>query len=410
MKRFKQRTKKPSGQVVRRTEKGERRKDKAFPHAFENNKRDNESKPKKNVAFGVRGNKNNAEKRQAVPSTSFPKRDQISRKSRQPSLTTSPSAPKGTRLPKRSKKPTLPAYNQRKRQQLGQNFLKNPALAGYLIRKVGITAHDTVLEIGPGRGNITARLAEAAQKVIAVEKDGSVIELLKMNVAKYTNVHLEQTDFMRFSMREQRYKVFSNIPFSLTSAVVKKLLFLKFPPDETYLFTQKEAAWRLSGNRQEYELSVLTKPWFTYEIVHTFKRSDFSPEPGVDVVLLAIRKREAPLLEEKFKTMYADFVHYAFSRQKKNLMANLNKLFTYPQWKRLAHDLDFVTNVDIRELTPQQWVGLFNFLKIAGIPSKNHSDPKGDPLGLVRLPRHGREESGNESGMENARREKNSGK
>lgn len=261
-------------------------------------------------------------------------------------------------------KPSIPApksYNRPRRLALAQNYLKNPSLARFLIRKARLGVNDTVVEIGPGYGLITEQLAPVCKRVIAVEKDRDLVKELLGQLKKYSNVEVVGADFVRFRIAEKDYKVFSNLPFNQTSAIVKKLLFAANPPGDAFLFVQKEAAGRLSGKPVDYELSIMTKPWFDYQIVHHFDRTDFSPVPSVEVVLLHIHRREKPLLEASLFRSYADFVRYGFSGQKKNLMSNFKKIFTYEQWKRLAHDLKFPTQALVRDLSVKQWIGLFEF-------------------------------------------------
>ena len=248
----------------------------------------------------------------------------------------------------------------RKRIGLAQNFLKDPQLVARLIRNSSISAEDVVVEIGPGEGIITDELAKIAGKVIAVEKDPILATRLKKRMEGKPHVEVHTADFMRFSVKENAYKIFSNIPFNRTADIVKRILKFDHPSD-AYLIIQKEAAEKYSGVPMETKISVLTKPWFTFDIAYQFERTDFEPVPSVDVVLLHIHARDRPLLQKGEAEMYRQFVSYGFHSTRENLSLAFKKIFTYTQWKRLSRDLKFPIKVKPTELRFDEWLKLFSY-------------------------------------------------
>jgi 23S rRNA (adenine-N6)-dimethyltransferase len=157
---------------------------------------------------------------------------------------------------------------------------------------------------------------------------------------------------------------------------VKKILDSK-QVSESYLVVQKEAAEKYAGTPRETEVSVLTKPWVTAEIIRHFERTDFEPVPSVDVALLHTRRRENPLVAEHQAELYSRFVHHGFHAAKDNLALSLKKTFTYTQWKRLAKDLNFPLKATPTALTFQQWMNLFNYF-LTGV-----SEEKKAALGFI---------------------------
>jgi 23S rRNA (adenine-N6)-dimethyltransferase len=255
-------------------------------------------------------------------------------------------------------------YNRGKRDKhikYAQNFVKNPSLVRWIIKKSTITPADTVIEIGPGRGIITEELSKRADKVIAVEKDLKLFNALKNKLQKRSNIKLVHCDFLNYKIRESSYKIFSNPPFNTTSKVIKRLIKLTPAPADTYLFVQKEAAVRFCSARRDYEFTLSTKPWFNIRILHQFKRTDFTPAPSVDVVLLQIEAKKRPLLSKDLQTVYTKFVQYGFRMQQGSLKKNYKNIFTYKQWKRLARDLGFSTDAQPFDLNLRQWIELFTF-------------------------------------------------
>ncbi len=112
-----------------------------------------------------------------------------------------------------------------------QNFLKSPSLVDQLLNKSDIRANDTVYEIGPGKGIITERLAQRCRQVIAIEKDSELMDTLRSRFTSTTNIRIHSGDFLEYRLPNNSYKIFANIPFNITSAVVTHLT--STPPRQT---------------------------------------------------------------------------------------------------------------------------------------------------------------------------------
>jgi 23S rRNA (adenine-N6)-dimethyltransferase len=241
-----------------------------------------------------------------------------------------------------------------------QNFLHDTALVASLIERAGIGPNDLVVEIGPGRGIITARLAQACRRVLAIEKDPCLAAALRASWAGQTNLRLVEGDFLNFPLPEEPYKVFASIPFNLTAAIVARLTAAKPPPQEAFLVMQREAAQTYLGLPHECLRSLLLKPWFALEVIHHFRRSDFSPSPRVDTVLLRLQRRRSPLVACQARVAFRDFVVYNFTAWQPNLGGLLKRLFTHPQRKRILIGLGIDPASPPSLLTLDQWLALFD--------------------------------------------------
>jgi 23S rRNA (adenine-N6)-dimethyltransferase len=247
-----------------------------------------------------------------------------------------------------------------------QNFLKDPYLVDYLLDKCSISVDDVVYEIGPGKGIITERLAWRCRRVVAIEKDPRLVEILRSRFANDENISLHEGDFLQFRLPSFPYKVFASIPFNITAAIVTKLTAAVNSPKDAFLVVQREAAERVLGKREESLYAVLMKPWFEPEIVHRFHRGDFVPAPRVDVVMLRLRKRGPPLIKGSDRQLFRDFVVYGFTTWRSSLRSIFKGVFTSQQIKRAERQVGFDANATPTSIQFEQWLKLFDYFKFVG--------------------------------------------
>jgi len=256
----------------------------------------------------------------------------------------------------------MPAI-QRRSILYAQNFLKSRYLVDQLLDKCDINLNDTIYEIGPGKGIITERLAQRCRQVIAIEKDPLLVDALCRKFAGAANIRLHEGTFLEYRLPSGHYKVFANIPFNITSAIVTRLTTAAVPPDDTYLIMQKEAAEKFLGEPRESLYGVLLKPDFELELLHRFKRNDFMPAPRVDVVMLRLRKRGPPLLSRNEMSLFRDFVVYSFTTRQPSLRSTFKGLFTSSQFKQLSNNLGLDFYVTPSSLSFMQWLCVFDCFK-----------------------------------------------
>lgn len=252
----------------------------------------------------------------------------------------------------------------RKRIAYSQNFLVSKTLISKLIKKSSITREDVVYEIGSGQGVITEELLKKSRVVVAFEIDRNLFSNLTHRFQNEESLELKPGNFLTYPLPTQPYKVFSNIPFNLTSAIIRKLTQAENPPDDTYLVVQKEAAEKFIGKPYDSKnslMAILLKPWFDFEISYQFKRSDFFPKPNVDTILLRTTKKIEPSVSYGHKRQYQDFITYAFNQFKPNIAEGLAKLFNKKIMVKLASQSNFSSSSKPGELDFNNWIGLFNY-------------------------------------------------
>jgi len=246
--------------------------------------------------------------------------------------------------------------------EYSQNHLHSHRLVRRLLEKSSIEPGDLVYDIGAGRGIISEELARRGAKVVAIEKDRKLHSRLKHRLGGNPLIDIRLADILKHRLPSHgTYKVFANIPFLVTADIVRKLLCRSNPPQDCYLIVQKEAAQRFHGTPCKTLFSILLEPWFEFSLLHSFRRTDFAPSPGVDVVLMRMRKRGPPLLASEHAGPYRNLVIYAFRQGSPSLKKALDGILTDTQFRRLSRELGFGLQARPTDLDVQQWLGLFRF-------------------------------------------------
>lgn len=193
-----------------------------------------------------------------------------------------------------------------------QNFITSRKLIRRIIRLAGISAEDTVLEIGTGKGHLTEVLCEEAGSVCSIEIDRKLYESARGRLSQCTNLRLIHGDFLKYSLPAKGgYKVFANIPFFITTQIVEKLTRVSDPPADIWLVMEKGAAKRFMGIPRETGKSLLLKVNWNMEIAYHFHREDFHPAPSVDTVLIHFSKKKVPDLDRKECGAFQKFVEHS---------------------------------------------------------------------------------------------------
>ena len=197
----------------------------------------------------------------------------------------------------------------------GQHFLRGSSFIAELVGHSNIRKNDTVLDIGAGSGAITAVLARRCKRVVAYESEPLAAKKLSANMQYHTNVEVVAKDFLQVDLPAEPYKVFSNIPFHLSSKIVRKLATAKTPPKSIYLIVQKQFAQKMltGGNHFHGALGMAIAPWGGARIRRPLRKTDFTPPPAVDTVLLELKPRETPLVPLERMVTYMQFVERCYA-------------------------------------------------------------------------------------------------
>jgi len=207
---------------------------------------------------------------------------------------------------------------------MGQNFLLDESALQQVVQAAEITSQDVVLEIGPGLGSLTRHLAHSANSVVAVELDYKLISPLLQVVRQYPNVQVVQGDILALDpvqlVAHQEYVVVANIPYYITSALVRHLLEARIPPKRLVLTIQREVARRICAQPGEMSLLALSVQVYGYpEIIAHIPASAFYPSPNVDSSVLRIDLYASPLVPTPELDAFFQLIKAGFSQKRKTL-------------------------------------------------------------------------------------------
>lgn len=224
----------------------------------------------------------------------------------------------------------LKQHHLRPKKSLGQNFLADEHALAQIVTNADVARDDVVLEVGPGLGSLTRHLAEAARHVIAVEIDQTLIPLLRAVVAEYPNVSIVQGDILQIDpptllspyLTNERpsYKVVANIPYYITSAIIRHLLEAAIRPRTIVLTVQLEVAQRICAQPPHMNLLAVSVQFYgTPRVVQRIKAGAFYPSPEVDSAVVRIDLPDRPPITAAGADQFFAVAKAGFGQKRKQL-------------------------------------------------------------------------------------------
>lgn len=255
------------------------------------------------------------------------------------------------------------------KKKFGQNFLSDENLLETIVQKAGVTKGDTVVEIGAGKGALTAVLSKYAKKVYAFEIDRELVEFLTEKFDG-TNVQLVFEDVMKFDdkrlndMIGEKFKLVANLPYYVTSPIITRFL-QNDNLESLTVMVQEEVADRIIAKPKTKDYGVLTIMCGLFgeaQKVLRVGREKFYPIPKVDSAVVRIDKKQ-DLEKEKFLGVI-ELAKKAFSMRRKKLSANLeNEKFSKQQLEDIFRKNGFFESVRAEEISIDEFIALFELLK-----------------------------------------------
>ena len=252
---------------------------------------------------------------------------------------------------------------------LGQNLLTDQNQIRKIMASIELSPNDTILEVGPGLGAITLEMAKIAKNIVCVEKDREMVSALEQKIKERNikNIEIINEDILKLfdkdklNVKIKKYKVVANIPYYLTSALIRSLLEIKNPPEDIFLMIQKEVGQRICSKPGDMSILAIAVQYYANpKILFTVPKGCFFPAPKIDSVFIRLTPKGIKKNDEFFKIVKAGFSH-----PRKQLINNLSNQLKIDREiiKKWLEDNDLKPGERAEVLSLPQWESLFTLLR-----------------------------------------------
>ena len=260
------------------------------------------------------------------------------------------------------------------KKSLGQNFLTDKNIQKKIICACSLTKEDIVLEIGAGRGDLTAQLAQSAHKVYALEIDQRLFPFLQQALGAYNNCRIIKTDILKFDINKflqankikQKIKVIGNIPYYICSPIIEQLIGYRKDISAAFITVQKEFGRRIQavpGSKEYGSFSCFTQYYCECKIIFEIKKNSFKPAPNVDSCFLSLKFRQKPPVLVRDEEKFFKLIRTAFNQRRKTLRNSLDGLVAQDRLKDFLQGAGIDRNVRPEDLSLEQFASLSNYLE-----------------------------------------------
>ncbi|MFA5156381.1 MAG: 16S rRNA (adenine(1518)-N(6)/adenine(1519)-N(6))-dimethyltransferase RsmA [Candidatus Omnitrophota bacterium] len=267
--------------------------------------------------------------------------------------------------------------NPRPKKRLGQNFLIDKNIRVKIAAACDLSASDTVLEIGAGKGEITGLLAAKAGLVYALEIDPSLCEILKAGLSELHNIEILKADVLKFDLNgffkklSGKVKVVGNIPYYITTPIIERLIEHRDKISSAFIMVQKEFALRAAsvpGSKSFGSLSCFIQYYTSPKILFPISKSCFYPAPKIDSSFLQLEMRGEPAVKVNDEELFLKIIHSGFGQRRKTLRNSLKGII--PQQKLEAFFEKYGIDKNIR---PER-MSLPDFANLANLVNTLNGD------------------------------------
>ena len=234
-------------------------------------------------------------------------------------------------------KEVVQKHNFKFSKSLGQNFLIDTNVIDRILEGARVKEGDYVIEVGPGIGTLTKEMGRSAEKVVAIERDKTLIPILEETLADFPNIEVINQDILKVNVQELvkeklnggPVKLVANLPYYITTPIVMKFLEEDIPVTDIVVMVQKEVADRMNAkpNTKDYgALSVAVQYYCDTEIVAKAPRHMFMPQPNVDSTVIGLHVREEQIYHVDNEDIFFKTVKASFGQRRKTLLNSLGGL------------------------------------------------------------------------------------
>ena len=252
------------------------------------------------------------------------------------------------------------------KKSLGQHWLKDREILARIAEAASITTLDTVLEIGPGLGTLTSELLRRAGKVIAVELDGALAEKLPGQFPGKT-LEVVHEDILSYDLSKlpKNYIVVANVPYYITSKIIKKLLTDANRPKRIVLLVQKEVAVRLAASPGSMSILAVSAQIYAEVVLdQVVPARFFTPPPKVDSQVVIVKTRSQPLVSSDEENKLFRVVKAGFSAKRKKLRSSLSAGLgiTKENTETMLRSIHISPDVRAEALSIEQWIAIMKIV------------------------------------------------
>lgn len=264
-------------------------------------------------------------------------------------------------------------YNIKANKSLGQNFLINGEVVETIVKSANINKDDLVIEIGPGLGTLTKFLLQEAKKVICVELDKNMINILHDRFLLYNNLEIINEDILKLDLKElikenksevNNVKIVANLPYYITTPIVMKLLEDNLEIESITIMIQKEVADRLietPGGKNTGAITYAINYYSVPEGIMEVPNSSFIPEPEVTSKVLKLNIRKEPPVKVNDENLMFRIIKSAFMQRRKtllNALTNAQVFISKQEGIKILNKLGLNENVRAENLTIENYADL----------------------------------------------------
>lgn len=261
--------------------------------------------------------------------------------------------------------------NVKAKKSLGQNFLRDEAVIDRIAAVIEPVSGELIVEVGPGRGALTDRLAPSGADVVAIELDDRLVPILETKYAADSNVRILHADVRRVhfaeELGERPYRVVGNLPYYITSSIVRLFLEQVAQPKEAYFMVQREVAERICAAPGGMSiLSVAVQYYADPEILFEVPAEAFDPVPKVESAFMRLVPKRG--YDHDRDHAFFRVVRAGFAARRKTLANNLASSFQLPKAgaEKLLADIGLATSIRAQELSVPQWEQLVESVREKG--------------------------------------------
>jgi len=264
----------------------------------------------------------------------------------------------------------LKKYNLFAKKSLGQNFLIDDVALDYIIEAGDLNSDDHIVEVGPGTGFLTERLTEKVKKVTAIELDKDMVHVLSDRFKGVDNLELINENALDFEvenagLKNKKYKVIANIPYYITSPLIKHFLRSNSKPSIMVILMQKEVAEKICGITGKSLITIESQLFGKSEIIHKVPSSSFHPAPKVNSAVLKITVFDKPLVPKDELEDFLRIVKFGFSQKRKKLSNTLSAglRMETPKVKELLKKVNIDPDLRAEHLEIEDWKRIVAIVK-----------------------------------------------